>query len=61
MRVRRKNDEDGHDLEELISEAITEDIAKWYKQWQGGHELGFEAKSDVYDVVLKRFKRGVEV
>lgn len=61
MRVRRKNCEDGHDLEELLSEAITEDLAKWYKQWMGDHELGFESKSDIYNVVLQRFKRGVEV
>lgn len=61
MRVKRKDWEGGHDLEELLSEAITEDIAKWYKQWQGGYELGFEAKADIYNVILSRMRTGVEI
>jgi hypothetical protein len=61
MRIRRKGDEGFEKLDELLSHAITEDIVKWYKQWNGGRELGFEAKSDIYNVILQRFKNGVEI
>ena len=61
MRIRRKDEEASEDLVELLSQAITEDIAKWHKQWDGGYELSFEAKADIYNVVLERFRKGIEI
>lgn len=61
MKIRRKEDEDLRELNWLLSEAITEDISTWYRQWQGGDELGFAAKSDIYNIVIERLKKGVEI
>jgi len=48
------------DSEKYLIHAITEDIAEWYKQWNGCG-LGFDAKSDIYNVILNRFKKRIEI
>lgn len=61
MRIRRKEDEDSERLDVLLSQAITEDIAKWLEGFWLGHPVGFETKADIYNVVLKRFEKGIEI
>jgi len=60
MKIRRKDREDMEDTHTLLSQAITEDIAKWLSQWQQS-PVGFETKADIYHVVRERFKNGIEI
>ena len=46
---------------DLFADALTKDIAEWYKDWSGGDELGFDAKASICIVILKRLSDGVEI
>ena len=62
MRIKRHDCEDVTTTEELFAHALTEDIAAWIVAWLGDMDpLGMEAKADIYQVICKRFEKGVEI
>lgn len=64
MRIRKKENEDVDDTDELLAQAITEDIAKWLQDFLGNpvdSPINLGTKGDIYYVVLERFRQGVEI
>ncbi len=61
MKIRRKDSEDTEELEELLAHALTEDIAKWLEGFWLDYPVPLQTKTDIYNVVLKTFKKGVEI
>lgn len=49
------------DSNALLSGAITDDLAEWFKDWSGGEALGLEAKTGIYSVILNRLRIGAAV
>ena len=46
---------------ELLAQAMTEDLAVWLGQWLGDSgAVGRETKADIYNVLIERFRDGVE-
>ena len=43
-----------------LAGAITDDIASWFEDWSGGDTMGLNAKTDIYNVVLRRIVGDIE-
>lgn len=64
MRIKRTDSEDSADTDELIAQAMTEDIAKWLQDWLGrpvDSPVGLNEKGCIYNVIRERQKKGVEI
>jgi len=49
------------DTREIIAKQITEDVIDWFKDWSGGDNIGFNAKTDIYLVIKKSLKKKYEL
>ena len=50
--------------DKYLADAITEDIAEWLRDRLGydkTYKIGFETKADIYNVVSKRLKHGIDL